>query len=242
VTQNVYDDPAFFEGYAKLERSRLGLEAAPEWPALRALLPPVPGARVLDLGCGYGWFCRWARAAGAAQVLGVDVSERMLQRARADTAGPGITYLRADLEQPDLPPGAFDLAYASLSLHYVSALDRLLASVHQRLAPGGSLVFSVEHPLLTAPDRAGWIRDADGRAIWPVRGYLDEGARSVDWIVPGVVKRHRTVATYVNLLIGAGFTVGHLEEWGPSEEQVAARPEWAIERERPFFLLAAARR
>ena len=41
-------------------------EGAPEWPDLEAMLPPLSGLRVLDLGCGYGWFCRWARAAGAA--------------------------------------------------------------------------------------------------------------------------------------------------------------------------------
>jgi predicted type IV restriction endonuclease len=44
------------------------------------------------------------------------------------------------------------------------------------------------------------------------------------------------------LLLRAGFTITHLEEWGPSEAQIAARPEWALERDRPLFLLVAARR
>ena len=84
MTQNIYDDPGFFDEYARLERSVHGLDGAPEWPALRALLPDLRGLRVLDLGCGYGWFCRWARESGAARVVGIDVSERMLQRARRD--------------------------------------------------------------------------------------------------------------------------------------------------------------
>jgi SAM-dependent methyltransferase len=70
MTQNIYDDPAFFMGYSQLPRSLDGLAAAPEWPMLRALLPSMAGLLVVDLGCGFGWFCRWARQAGAAHVLG----------------------------------------------------------------------------------------------------------------------------------------------------------------------------
>jgi 2-polyprenyl-3-methyl-5-hydroxy-6-metoxy-1,4-benzoquinol methylase len=58
MTQNIYDDPGFFQGYSQMARSIDGLDAAPEWPALRAMLPPMQGLKVVDLGCGYGWFCR----------------------------------------------------------------------------------------------------------------------------------------------------------------------------------------
>lgn len=61
MTQNIYDQKEFFEGYSQLPRSREGLEAAPEWPSLLAMLPELGGGKVLDLGCGFGWFCRWAR-------------------------------------------------------------------------------------------------------------------------------------------------------------------------------------
>jgi len=56
MTQNIYDDPGFFQGYSQMARSIGGLDAAPEWPALRAMLPPMQGLKVVDLGCGYGWF------------------------------------------------------------------------------------------------------------------------------------------------------------------------------------------
>lgn len=59
MSQNIYDDPHFFAGYATLDRSVKGLDGAPEWPSLQAMLPPLAGLRVVDLGCGYGWFCRW---------------------------------------------------------------------------------------------------------------------------------------------------------------------------------------
>src|SRR5690348_7803799 len=98
MTQNMYDNPDFFERYSQLPRSVEGLEGAPEWPVLRALLPDLRGRKVLDLGCGFGWFCRWARGQGASEVRGIDVSENMLARARVDTSDASITYVRADME------------------------------------------------------------------------------------------------------------------------------------------------
>ena len=241
MTQNIYDNADFFAGYSKLSRSIEGLSGAAEWPALRALLPALNGLKVLDLGCGYGWFCRWAREQGAAQVLGIDVSERMLARAQSATADAAIIYARADLEQVDLPVAAFDLAYSSLALHYIVDLQTLLAKVHRALVPGGHLIFSVEHPIVTAPANPGWTETA-GRKTWPVDDYFAEGPRVTDWIAKGVIKQHRTLATYLNLLLRRGFTIVHVEEWGPTDEQIAADPTLAQERLRPPFLLVAARR
>jgi SAM-dependent methyltransferase len=240
MAQNIYDDDDFFRGYSRLPRSVEGLGGAPEWPALRALLPDLGGLRVLDLGCGFGWFCRWVRAQGAAAVLGIDVSKNMLARATEATRDPAITYSRADVDRLDLPPASFDLAYSSLALHYVEKLDRLITVVYRSLAPGGNLVFSVEHPIFTAPAEPGWASNPGGHKTWPIDSYLDEGPRSTDWLAKGVIKQHRTLATYVNVLIRAGFAIRHVEEWGPTVEQIAENPGWADERQRPPFLLMAA--
>jgi len=242
MTQNIYDDEEFFAGYSRLRRSVEGLDGAPEWPALRALLPNLSGLKVLDLGCGFGWFCRWARERGAAHVLGIDVSEKMLARARAATADPAITYVRADLEHLDLQAESFDVVYSSLALHYVENLSGLMSQAYGSLFPGGALVFSVEHPIFTAPSEPNWSLNATGRKIWPVDGYLNEGPRSTNWLAKGVIKQHRTLATYINMLIRVGFVISYVEEWGPTDEQIAAQPNWADECQRPPFLLVAARR
>lgn len=242
MTQNIYDNEGFFQGYSQLPRSLSGLDGAPEWPVLQSLLPDLNGSRVLDLGCGFGWFCRWARASGAASILGIDVSERMLARARAETDDASISYRRADLEDPDLPAQAFDLAYSSLAFHYLERLGALLARIHAALVPGGKLVFSVEHPIYMTPRHPGWSVDADGHVTWPVDGYLEEGVRSTDWLAKGVIKQHRMIGTYLDLLLQAGFSLTRLIEWGPSKEQVAANPDWINERQRPFFLLISCSR
>jgi len=226
VTQNIYDDPGFFAGYARLRRSVDGLDGAPEWPTLRSMLPEMAGKRVVDLGCGFGWFCRWAREAGAASVLGLDVSANMLARARETTVDAAIAYRQADLETLELPASSFDLAYSSLTLHYLERLGALFATIHRALAPGGCFVFSAEHPLYTEPGP----------------DYLDEGPRTTDWLAKGVVKQHRTLASYLNLLIDAGFTIRHVEEWGPTRAEIGAHPEWKIDHRRPSFLLVSAAR
>ena len=242
MPQNIYDDPDFFEGYSQLRRSCEGLAGAPEWPALRSMLPLLKGLCVLDLGCGFGWFCRWAREMGAERVLGVDLSENMLARARAQTPDPGVTYYLADIENLELPNICFDLVYSSLTLHYIEDFGAVCATIRSLLAPGGHLVFSVEHPIFTAPRHPGWQTQDDGSKVWPINDYLLEGRRVTDWITPGVVKYHRTVASYVNSLLGQGFRLVRLEEWGPNREQIAEHPEWDDEVHRPPFLLLAADR
>ncbi len=241
MAQNIYDDESFFAGYATLPRSIHGHDGAPEWPSLRDLLPDLRGRRVLDLGCGYGWFSRWAVENGADQVLGIDLSERMLATARSRTSTtavtPSITYEQHDLEHVTLEADAFDVAYSSLTLHYLEALPALVRQVHGALRAGGVFVFSVEHPLFTAPTNPGFVTASDGGLTWPLDRYLIEGPRVTNWFAPGVVKQHRTIGTYVNLLIGSGFHIDALIEWGPTPEQVEAIPEWAGERDRPAFLL-----
>src|SRR5690348_16942353 len=123
MTHNIYDTPDFFREYSRLERSQRGLDGAWEWPLLRSLLPDLKDKRVLDLGCGFGWFARWARRQGAASVLGLDVSQNMLERARQMTNDYAIEYRRDDLETAELPEGSFEFVFSALALHYIEDLQ-----------------------------------------------------------------------------------------------------------------------
>ena len=240
MAQNIYDRPDFFAGYAQLERSRLGLAGAPEWSVLKSMLPDLEGRRVLDLGCGYGWFCRWAAEQGAAVVTGVDISEKMLAKARSDTASAVVTYCHADLETLDPDTAAFDLVYSSLAFHYLPDTARLYRSIHRSLAAGGRLVFSIEHPIFMASMKPGWLEAEDGKQIWRLDSYAREGERRTDWFSKGVLKYHRTMATTLNQLVSAGFTIRRIEEFRPSDAQIAQMPALAAEIERPTFLIVAA--
>jgi SAM-dependent methyltransferase len=241
TAQNIYDDAGFYAGYAKLPRSEQGLGAVYEWPAFQRLLPAsMQEIRVLDLGCGFGAFAREARARGARSVLAVDLSERMLEEARARTDDPAITYARASLEEFEPERQAFELVVSTLALHYIAGLAAVVRRVAAALVPGGRFAFSVEHPIYTAAG-LGWQTAADGTPqFWPVDRYRDEGERRTRWFVDGVVKYHRTIETYVNTLIEAELVIARLEEPETTEEVLAVHPEWRHERRRPPFLLIAA--
>lgn len=240
MAQNIYDDPAFFEGYSQFPRSRDGLGAAPEWPALRAMLPPVAGIRVLDLGCGLGYFCRWAAEAGAAQVVGIDLSEKMLAAARARCAGLPVRFERADLEDAAFGENRFDLVFSSLSVHYIADFAGFVGRVRRALGDGGRFVFSMEHPVFAARAKPEFGTDAAGHRVAMVEDYLREGRRETSWIADGVIKYHRLISSVVTALLGAGFVLDAMAEWALGDADVEAHPEWAQDRYQPMFLLFAA--
>jgi SAM-dependent methyltransferase len=242
MAQNIYDTPEFFAGYSRLPRSIHGLEGALEWPAIRALLPDLAGKRVVDLGCGFGWFARWAKQHGAAYVLGLDLSENMIGRARSDTTDPDIEYAIADLDRLTLPEASFGLAYSSLAFHYIEDFATLMSTVHRVLVPDSYLIFTIEHPIYMAPAHPGWALDNDGHKTWPINRYSIEGPRTTDWLAKGVVKQHRTLGTTLNALIGVGFTIRHVREWAPTADQITANPGLAGELERPMILIVSAQR
>ena len=83
---NLYDNQDFFDAYAQMHRSQHGLEGAGEWHQLQPLFPELRGKTVLDLGCGYGWHCKYAAEQGAKSVLGIDQSEKMIAEAEKRNA------------------------------------------------------------------------------------------------------------------------------------------------------------
>lgn len=241
MKQNKYDDPEFFAQYSQMPRSVGGLDEALEWPYFRDLLPDLCGKRLLDLGCGFGWHCRYARQQGARSVIGADLSEKMLARARAADSDAGIAYLLSAIEDIDFPPDSFDVVASSLALHYVERFDRVCQQVNHCLADGGAFAISVEHPTFTARAAQDWHFSEGGERLhWPVDHYDEHGLRRTSWLAADVVKYHRTIAAYVNTLIDSGFQITRLVEPSPSIEMAIDQPQLKDERRRPMFLLIGA--
>ena len=241
MKQNKYDDPRFFANYSQMARSIGGLAAAGEWPAFRALLPMLRNKKVLDLGCGFGWHCRYAREQQARSVVGIDLSEKMIARARESTNDAAIEYRQMAIEDIDFPAGAFDVVLSSLALHYIEHFDLVCRNVYHCLIAGGSFVLSVEHPIFTALAAQDWYYGSHGERLhWPVDQYQEEGPRLARFLDHDVVKYHRTVATQLNALLDAGFTITKLSEPQPEQEMLDKHPEMWDETRRPMFLLIAA--
>lgn len=239
MAQNIYDDTAFFEGYRQFPRSAQGLDAAGEWPSLRAMLPPLAGKRVLDLGCGFGYFCRYAVEQGATEVVGLDLSENMLAAARHNCAGLPVILKRADLEIAPFGAAEYDLVFSSLAVHYLADFDDFCARVRRSIRGAGHFVFSMEHPVFAARAKPDFMTDAKGHMVGAVDDYLREGQRLTSWIADGVVKYHRLISTTINTLQAHGLRVDKVDEWSATDADIARHPEWEQGRYQPMFLLFA---
>mgnify|MGYP000022652662 CR=1 FL=1 len=242
MKENHYDNETFFEAYSRFPRSVEGLRAAGEWHELKKLLPDFTDKRVLDLGCGFGWHCRYAAEQGARSVLGTDLSEKMLERAREMTQDPRITYRRAAMEDLEGEAGSFDVALSSLALHYVDDLRPVFQKIHDLLVPGGVFVFSCEHPIFTAEGSQDWYCDGNGRPLhWPVDRYFTEGKRTAHFLGCEVVKYHHTLTDWLNTLLETGFALERVVEPRPDPALMDV-PGMADELRRPMMLLVRGRR
>lgn len=240
MKENKYDDPRFFEKYSQMARSRKGLAGAGEWHELEKLLPDFHGRRVLDLGCGYGWHCQYAAGHGAASVLGTDISQKMLETARERNPGPSIEYQRAAMEDLRFPDGSFDVVLSSLAFHYVKDFGPLVGDISRWLTPGGSFVFSVEHPVFTAYGSQDWYYGPDGEILhFPVDNYYVEGPREAVFLGERVTKYHRTLTTYLDTLLENGFRLARVVEPQPPADMMEL-PGMRDELRRPMMLLVSA--
>ena len=242
MKENKYDDEVFFQKYSRMLRSQKGLQGAGEWSELRKILPAFQGKSVLDLGCGYGWHCRYAAEHNAAKVLGTDISEKMLSTARRINAAPQIEYRRAAMEDLQFVAGTFDVVLSSLAFHYVKDFAPLVANIFDWLRPDGSFVFSVEHPVFTSYGTQDWYYDQDGKILhFPVDNYYYEGQREAIFLGEKVIKYHRTLTSYLNTLLCSGFVLEHVIEPQPPAEMLHLAG-MKDEMRRPMMLLVSARK
>ncbi|MFT4005175.1 MAG: class I SAM-dependent methyltransferase [Lacrimispora sp.] len=237
---NIYDDDNFFNRYAQMTRSRQGLSGAGEWHQLKDLFPDLTGKTVLDLGCGYGWHCRYAVECGADRVLGIDLSKKMIHSAKEKNHDPRITYAVMGLDDYDYPADTFNCVISNLVLHYMEDLDTIYRKIFGTLKAGGCFLLNIEHPVFTAGVNEDWIYD-DGRKplYWPVDRYFYPGERTTHFLGENVVKQHHTLTQILMGLIKAGFLLEAVEEAVPNPEMLDI-PGMADEMRRPMMLMVKA--
>lgn len=242
--QNIFDNETFFNGYKALRESDCNANDLIEQPAMRKLLPDLNGKSVLDLGCGYGHNCVDFIGLGAARVVGIDISEKMLSVAEKESADEKIEYCNMSMTDIGKLDEKFDFLYSSLSFHYVKDFDTFAKDMYSVLNSGGQLLFSQEHPIITATvDGAGHFnKDENGNRIsYTFSNYNQSGERKIHWYVDGVVKYHRTFSDIITALAKAGFVIEKVCEPVPEEWAIQKLPTLAKEYIKPNFLIVKAR-
>ena len=242
--QNIFDNDNFFESYMEVRHKGDSYNNLIEQPAIMALLPDLTGKVVLDIGCGSGGTCMNFINMGAAKVVGIDISENMLNVAREKNAHPDIEYMNLGMEQLDKIGKKFDLVYSSMAAHYAADFEQLALDVSGILNDGGVFLFSQEHPMVTAPlGGATWVKDEnDVKIAAPVSNYLENGQRTAKWLGNDVVKHHRSFSAIANALIVANLVIAKVIEPEPSPLTLEIAPHMYDEAHRPTSIIFKAQK
>ena len=244
-TQNIFDNQTFFDGYKALRDGDCNANDLIEQPAMRKLLPDLSGKAVLDLGCGYGHNCIDFVNLGAKSVIGVDIYEKMLSVAKSESANEKIRYINMSMTDIGKLNEKFDFIYSSLAFHYVKDFEAFSKKMYSVLNCGGYLLFSQEHPIITATvdGKGHFNKDENGNRIsYTFSDYNRSGERKVHWYVDGVIKYHRTFGDIITALAKAGFVIEEVSEPTPEEWAIEKLPTMAKEYIKPNFLIVKARK
>jgi ubiquinone/menaquinone biosynthesis C-methylase UbiE len=214
------------------------------------LIGDLSGKAVLDLACGEGFYTRLLKRHGAASVVGVDISQGMIDLARDEEARRplGVEYVIQDVRALDLPD-RFDLVVAAYLLNYAQTADELLAmcrAVSRSLKPGGRFVTVNNNPAqppayFGTGRKYGFVKGLVGelREGAPVTWRFFLGEESFE-----ITNYHLSVATHEQALHEAGLrdVRWHAPRLSPAGEAESGREYWAdLLQEPPLIFLECAK-
>jgi 2-polyprenyl-3-methyl-5-hydroxy-6-metoxy-1,4-benzoquinol methylase len=219
-------------------------------PCIERLMGEVEGCRILDAGCGEGYLSRFY-AIKSADVVGVDFSPALIEMCQTSPEKTTAKFQVGNLCKLDsLGDASFDIILCNLVLLNLECLNESLHEFHRLLRPKGFLIFSVVHPAFNVYGPGHWELGEKDTQSGRRRGkhfvmneYFLEKEFKVRWktrIGEGFPQEfsffHRTIGTYVNTLLQAGFRLTKFEEPQPTKDQAFFDRERRI----PFFLVIKA--
>ncbi|MBI5469980.1 methyltransferase domain-containing protein [Candidatus Kaiserbacteria bacterium] len=212
-------------------------------PNLMRILGPKAGMRVLDLGCGEGYFARLIHKSGA-RVVGADIARPLIEAAKRQSLD--IEYHVASAENLAFSKDAhFDAIICVLALQNMEKLDVVLKECARVLKQQGRAIFVLNHPAFRIPKRSSWGWDEEGNVQYRrIDGYLSASRAEID-MAPGkgtgekTWSFHRSLQDHMKAFANAGFVISRLEEWishKKSERGPRSAAEDIARKEFPLFL------
>ena len=208
------DSISTLETYEKLARSYAEkIDSKPhnafyDRPNTLSLLPDITGKRVLDAGCGPGKYAEILLAQGA-QVVGVDLSPKMIEEAIKRNGNQG-EFRVYDLTKPlDYADEEFDVVLCPLVLEYIYDWLPVFKEFYRVLKPSGTFVFSITHPFFdyTYFNATNYFKTEKVSAVW--KGFGE----------PVVVESYRrSLMECISPLLESGFILNKILEPLPVQE------------------------
>lgn len=244
MTTNIFNSDTYSENFMSAGNKAYSYNNLIEHPAMNSLVPDLKNKSVLDMGCGPGYNCVDFINRGAAKVVGIDISQKILDVAKAEKSHPHIQYLHLGVEKIDEIESKFDFIYCSLVMEYIDNFRDLLNKVHNPLNGGGIFLFSQEHPMGTAPLYGSkWIKDEQGIKISAtISDYAKNGRRTDNWKNIGIPKYHRSFSFIINSLIESGFVILKIVEPSPTKQTLEIAPHLYDEIHRPASIVIKAQK
>jgi len=178
-----------------------------ERPAMLNLLGDVTGLRVLDAGCGDGYYSEQLYDK-AFEIKAFDVSNLMVKNFNERLSGKLLADTRDFESSLDLYENEyFDVVVSGLVLHYVSDLKLAYSEVYKKLKMGGVFIFSINHPF------------SDLKVSMPKYYYKPDVIEEYWPSLDRKIQTHRRPISYlVNLLVNEGFKIEKVLEPKPLKE------------------------
>jgi 2-polyprenyl-3-methyl-5-hydroxy-6-metoxy-1,4-benzoquinol methylase len=218
-----------------------------EVPAMLDLIGDIKGKRVLDAGCGHGYYSLLLAKKGAI-VTGIDISEKNIELAKKNASNTSVNcqFLVCDMQDLSIfDSDTFDLVTSSIVVGYLDDLKKAFLEVFRVLKPQGIFSFSENHPML----KGEWEKDREGRRLhWNLDNYFERSIIIAKWKTQngGIIEtrsQHRTVQDYFDALLSAGFTIERLVEPEPIDAGTLPKKHRYERAKRiPYFILFKARK
>ncbi len=154
------------------------------------ILPPLHGKRVVDAGCGSGYFCERAEKEGAKEIVGIDFSSKMVEQ--ASKICKRTKFQVNDIRAVELEESSVDVIICALVLGHLEKIDLTISKFSKALVKEGILIISDFHPFLSLKGQQRTFRR--GKELFEVPHYT------------------HLLNEYINLLTQSGFAIVQMDE------------------------------
>lgn len=206
---NTYDDDIVFNEFVRIREDNTSKHNTTVKENLKELVGDVAGKKILDLGCGLGEFAKYFTDNNASQVVGIDISKRVIDYALQNNKSNNIEYKQLDIKNLSDITQKFDIIFSDMVFNYIEDFDEMMQNIYNLLNENGILVFSQVHPISTASlsEKSSWIKDEYENLKALIDNYSNVSVRKRMYFGGLFNFYHRRFEEIINISINNNFEI-----------------------------------